>query len=139
MRQKVQNENGAAAVEFALLLPLFTLILVGIIMFGLVFNSFLEITHAAREGVRWGALREDLDSIEARAQAAAPGINWALASTEVTLDGEPFPADGTSNGDQDKEVKVTITYQLTDVIGLFGAFTAILPDQISSSATQRAE
>ena len=50
------NERGAAAVEFALVLPLLLLLLGGIIDFGFALNTQISLTHAAREGVRVEAL-----------------------------------------------------------------------------------
>jgi Flp pilus assembly pilin Flp len=47
-----RDEDGAAAVEFALLLPLIVLLLFGIIEFGLAFNTRIQATNAAREGAR---------------------------------------------------------------------------------------
>ncbi|MFP5341434.1 MAG: TadE/TadG family type IV pilus assembly protein [Candidatus Limnocylindria bacterium] len=50
------TERGQSLVEFALvLMPLF-LILLGIIQFGFVFNSYVTITNAAREGARIGTV-----------------------------------------------------------------------------------
>ena len=49
-------ERGQSLVEFALVLvPLF-LILLGIIQFGFIFNSYVTITNAAREGARTGTV-----------------------------------------------------------------------------------
>jgi Flp pilus assembly protein TadG len=50
----LKREEGAAAVEFALLLPLLILILFGIIEFGLVLYNQEVITNASREGARYG-------------------------------------------------------------------------------------
>lgn len=50
----LQREDGAAAVEFAILLPLLMLILFGIIEFGLVLYNQEVITNASREGARFG-------------------------------------------------------------------------------------
>lgn len=52
----VKNTRGQAIVEMALLLPLIFLILAGIIEFSLMMNSYLTISHAAREGARLGAV-----------------------------------------------------------------------------------
>jgi Flp pilus assembly pilin Flp len=46
------DQEGAAAVEFALLLPLLVLLLFGMIEFGLAFNTRIQATNAAREGAR---------------------------------------------------------------------------------------
>jgi Flp pilus assembly pilin Flp len=47
-----RGEDGAAAVEFALLLPLLVLLLFGIIQFGAAFNARIRATNAAREAAR---------------------------------------------------------------------------------------
>jgi Flp pilus assembly protein TadG len=49
---KTKNEKGAAAVEFALILPILVMIVFGIFQFGIAFNNWISLTHAAREGVR---------------------------------------------------------------------------------------
>jgi Flp pilus assembly protein TadG len=45
-------ERGAAAVEFALLLPLLVALLFGFVEFGIAFNTKIQATNAAREGAR---------------------------------------------------------------------------------------
>jgi Flp pilus assembly pilin Flp len=47
-----RGEEGAAAVEFALLLPLLVLLLFGMIQFGAAFNTRIQATNAAREAAR---------------------------------------------------------------------------------------
>lgn len=54
--QKWMSEKGSSSVEFALILPVLILILFGIIQFGFVFNNYLAVTHAAREGARLAAV-----------------------------------------------------------------------------------
>lgn len=49
------RDGGAAAVEFALLFPLFILIVFGVIDMGFAFNQKINLTQAAREGSRYGA------------------------------------------------------------------------------------
>jgi Flp pilus assembly pilin Flp len=45
-------ERGAAAVEFALVLPLLVALLFGFIQFGIAFSAKIQATNAAREGAR---------------------------------------------------------------------------------------
>ena len=52
----LRDEQGAAAVEMALVLPLLLLLLFGIIDFGRVLNAQITLTEAAREGARAAAL-----------------------------------------------------------------------------------
>jgi hypothetical protein len=47
-----RGQDGAAAVEFALLLPLLVLLLFGFIQFGIAFNTRIQATNAAREAAR---------------------------------------------------------------------------------------
>jgi Flp pilus assembly pilin Flp len=47
-----RGQDGAAAVEFALLLPLLVLLLFGFIQFGTAFNTRIQATNAAREAAR---------------------------------------------------------------------------------------
>ena len=54
-----RDQDGAAAVEFALLLPLLVLLLFGLIQFGLAFNTKIQATNAAREGARMAVVGID--------------------------------------------------------------------------------
>src|SRR5262245_66579380 len=51
---KRNNERGAVATEFALLLPVFLTILIGIIEFGMIMYGREIVTNATREGARAG-------------------------------------------------------------------------------------
>jgi len=51
------NDRGAVGVEFALLLPVFLLILFGIIEFGMMMYGREVVTNAAREGARAGIVQ----------------------------------------------------------------------------------
>ena len=56
-RMKRLNERGAAAVEFALLLPVLLTILFGIIEFGMIMYGREIVTNATREGARAGIVQ----------------------------------------------------------------------------------
>jgi Flp pilus assembly protein TadG len=53
-------------VEFTLILPVFLLLLFGLVDFGRGFYSWLVLTNAAREGARVGATQQDAAAIQAR-------------------------------------------------------------------------
>src|ERR1700757_3250980 len=49
------SDEGAAAVEFALLFPIFMVLALGIINGGLAFSRQINVTQAAREASRFGS------------------------------------------------------------------------------------
>jgi uncharacterized protein (UPF0333 family) len=59
---KLKKEKGAAAVEFALVLPIIIMIVFGIIYFGPVYNNWIAVTHAARDGARLLAIKAKFDA-----------------------------------------------------------------------------
>jgi Flp pilus assembly protein TadG len=77
------GDRGAAAVEFALLLPVLLLMVFGIIDFGRALNAQITLTQAAREGVRLAAVGQPVAAVVARTQAAATtltGVTVAVTS-----------------------------------------------------------
>jgi Flp pilus assembly protein TadG len=55
-RTRRHGRQGQSLVEFALVLMPFLLILLGIIQFGFIFNSYVTMTNSAREGARTGTI-----------------------------------------------------------------------------------
>lgn len=56
IREKCRREDGQAMVEFALILPIFLIILCGIIDFGWLFYNQLSLNNACREGARYAVV-----------------------------------------------------------------------------------
>ena len=65
IREKCRREDGQAMVEFALILPIFLLILCGIIDFGWLFYNQLSLNNACREGARYAVVHtaENADTL----------------------------------------------------------------------------
>lgn len=83
-RERWSNRcDGAAAVEFAIILPLLVLLLGGIIDFGFAFHAQIGLTHAAREGVRYEAIDPVGEDGAARAMAAYTPVMVASPSATV--------------------------------------------------------
>ena len=57
--RKFKREDGQSMVEFALILPIFLLILCGIIDFGWLFYNQLSLNYACREGARYAVVHTD--------------------------------------------------------------------------------
>lgn len=83
-------DRGAAAVEFALVLPLLLLVLFGLIDFGRALNAQITLTQAAREGVRLAALQQPGAADRTRA-AAQPLTGVTVAVTACPAN--PGPTD----------------------------------------------
>ncbi len=54
-----RSEAGQSLVEFALVLPVLLLLLLGIIQFGAVFNALITLNAAAREGARTAVMADN--------------------------------------------------------------------------------
>ena len=105
------SERGAAAVEFALVLPILVLILFGVIEFGGVYNAQLMVTGAAREGAREMAVGGDL------ADAEAAAVSAVVVAGADALDVTVSPATCAAGSD----VTVTVVYDRPFLTGWFGA------------------
>ncbi|NCO65393.1 MAG: pilus assembly protein TadG [Candidatus Aquicultor secundus] len=130
----LHNENGASAVEFAIVLPLLLTLILGIMQFGLIFFNYISITHAAREGARWAALEQPDADVRAKVKNSIPGLS--LADTDIDIS----PA-GDRSGLIGEQVAVTVHYKTPIIAPLIGTAIGIAgPDiTLSNIATQRIE
>ena len=97
------RDRGAAAVEFALLLPVLLFLLCGIVDFGRALNAEITLAQAARQGARLAAL--GLPNVVSRTQAAATGLS------PVTVTVTPCP----SGGGQAANATVQVSYPFSFV------------------------
>ncbi len=106
-----RDRKGAALVEFALVMPVLVLLLVGLMEFGLLLYNQHVITNASREGARYGIVqrpdRRDLGEI-------TTVVDEYCASRMITFGGdtphtsmEPADATGAVFGD---DLTVTVTF-----------------------------
>ena len=70
-----RDEKGQALVEFALLVPIFLMLLFAIVDFGMGFHSWITVTNSAREGARLGAVSASTEKIIERVEDTATLIN----------------------------------------------------------------
>ncbi|HXG36895.1 MAG TPA: TadE family protein [Dehalococcoidia bacterium] len=108
-RQLKNGERGQGLVEFALVLPLFLVLLFAIIDFGMGFSAKVSLTNSVREGARIGAVWASEDEIIQRVSDTFATDYCPLGSTVVTN------AQGTS-GDS-VVVTATCTYTLVTPLG----------------------
>jgi Flp pilus assembly protein TadG len=108
------RDRGAAAVEFALLLPLLLLLVFGIIDFGRAINAQITLTQAAREGARLAALGQP--NVVSRTQAAATG----LSPVTVTVTSCPAGATQTTDAVVQTSYSFNFVTPVGAIAGLFG-------------------
>ena len=107
--RRAPRDRGAAAVEFALLLPLLTLLVFGIVDFGRGLNAQITLTQAAREGARMAALGEPNANVVSGTQGAATG----LSPVSVTVTSCPAGAGAGVNA----IVQVSYTFTFLTPVG----------------------
>jgi len=108
----IKNEKGASAVEFALILPILIILVFGIVEFGIAFNNYITITHAAREGARIAAV--DLNNPDLKNIIIERAYPVPITPDDITITPE-----GTNIGDP---VEVEITYNISITIPLVGSW-----------------
>jgi hypothetical protein len=131
---QLQSQRGAVAVEFALVIPLFLLLLLGMFDFGKAFNYWIDGTHLSHEGVRFAAVGKNpgpgstlAESIKMRADTdeLSEGGNSVSEPMKVCVS---FPA-GTSRVGDPVQVDVEFTYEFLPYINALG------PDLTSATVT----
>lgn len=82
----VRDRRGQALVEFALILPAFLLLVVGMIEFGAVMHDYITVAEAARAGARLAILvpAPSDTAVIAAAKSAAPSIDPAKLTVTVS-------------------------------------------------------
>jgi Flp pilus assembly protein TadG len=114
----MRDERGATAVEFAMILPLLVVLVLGIAEFGRAFQVSGTLAAAAREGVRVMALQNDPAAARAAVRDAATSLTPAVTDAQITITPAACPSVGGST-----TVNLTITYPMPFMTGLFGAGT----------------
>ena len=109
IRGRISREEGVAAVEFALILPVLALLLFGVLEFGRVWSQYQVFQGAAREGARCAAVQatdfSDCEIQPAIVQAAAP-YDPANQPAAVKIGGASRPA-GCTDADHGQDVQVS--------------------------------
>src|SRR5438046_10131138 len=120
-RRSQHQQRGTALIEMALVLPLLTLLLIGIINMGLVIREHQVLQNAAREGARYSTLQANrideagdataqalvLTKIKTRVQRYLAQERITIALSDVTVDQNyTYPV----NASPVPASKVTVSY-----------------------------
>lgn len=82
-RTTTRDQRGAAAVEFALVLLPFFLLVFGAVDFGWAINRDVLINNAAREGAREGSLNPNAAAVSGVVRSSLPAGDAAAATVTV--------------------------------------------------------
>lgn len=122
MHRAAKREEGASAVEFALVVPVLLALLMGIIEFGFLFNQQVSATQVAREAARAVAVHTGATPLNLN--SLLPQFAPALDPANVSfVPGTPVCTAGS---------RVTIDVQVTN-----SSLLGIGPDTITGKASMR--
>lgn len=130
LSSKLRGQDGQAFVEFAIVLPILVMLVLGICQFGLAFHNYLSITDATRVGARAAAVKRTAGACAAATTAIQNTVSakqWETISSRITC----TTPDGLDSGDP---IKLTVKYPYS--IGLPG-FSA--SGDLTANATERLE
>jgi Flp pilus assembly protein TadG len=130
MRKRLfrKNHQGQAMVEFAIVLPVLLLVVLGVIQFGFAFFHHLTVTDAVRAGARQAAVSRELPDPEGTAKAR-------VFAAAVDLDQAQLDVSVTSSWVQGEDVTVKATYPYE--INLLGI--VVHSGDLKSTTTERVE
>jgi hypothetical protein len=106
-RPNITSEKGQTAVEFALVLPMLLVLLLGVIQFGVAFNHYLTVTDAARVAARKAIVARLAGGSPAIAEAEQAGRDAAGDLNPTQFQIKVTSTDWTTSG---SVVTATATY-----------------------------
>ena len=135
------DSAGVAAVEFALVLPLFLLLILALIDFGRMFFVIESVTSASREGARYSSLYSNgvptSGDVTNLVNSSAPGAaTLSQLRTNVTLTVVQSPC-STSILNENTTVQVSTNFKWLLPVGLIGLVSpgSTLANDFSISST----
>jgi Flp pilus assembly protein TadG len=126
MMKRLQAEEGASAVEFALVLLPLMLLLMGILDFGRLYDQQLSLSAAAREGVRVMAISNNVADARTAVRHSTD-LDPVLSNAQIVVS----PATCTSG----TTVTVTVTYPMESLTGFFAGLVS--GEDLRGRATMR--
>ena len=111
--RRILGDRGAAAVEFALIVPVLLILVFGIMEFSRLYNEQISLSNAARSAARVMAISNDQGQAVSAAIGGAPALNPAISSGQVSFNPSACATGGT--------MTVTIDYPTQLLTGWFGA------------------
>ena len=89
IRATTREGRGQALVEFALVLPLLLILLLGILDFGRAVAAYNSVSNGARSGVRVAIVNQDEDAIRTAVESEAFGLDDVEVLFDDNVEGIP--------------------------------------------------
>ena len=126
-----RRSRGQSLVETAIVLPIVLLLVMGIIDFGLLFNNYIVISNASREGARKAALGgTDVEVVQ-----TVQNMTTSLKLSNMNINITP-PDDSRGHG---TAVEVSVEYKSELLTPLIGKFFPDGAAELASSWIMRVE
>ena len=133
-RRFTREADGASAVEFALVLPVFLLIVVGVLCYGIYYATVHSVQHLTAEAARRSVAGLTLDE---RKNLARDSVETALPSYRL-LDASKLDVDVGANATNPDMFDVRLRYDSSSLpIWLFEDFVPLPPKIIDRVAIVR--
>jgi len=116
------GEKGQALVEFVFVLPLFLVLVLAVVDFGMGLHAWISVTNGAREGARLGSVEATAGEIETKVRAVTSTLDQAKLTVTTT----------NAQGDSGEGVTVKVDYQY-DLITPLGGIIGVLGGSIGST------
>ena len=135
--QRLGREDGAAAVEFALIVGVLAMLIFGMLQFGLTFFELQNLRASAREGGRVGAVGGTPDTIRTRIADASNGAISQSEATDPNFITIQYSDNGSSgwvtrSGNVNPACSTTSTATTTDAAVRVQMFVASAPPHLKS-------
>jgi len=127
-RLHIRRDDGQAAVEMALVLPILVVLLLAIAQFGIAFNNYLTLTDATRAGARKAAVSRFIGDGGAAAQALVLSDASSVSGVTATVTSDNWNIPGS-----DVVVTATAPYSI-NILGW-----TVKAGNLTSTTTERLE
>lgn len=125
-----KSERGQAMVEFAIIVPILLVVLLGIMQLGVVYNNWVSLTDAARAGARKGAVCRSGCSPD-----ATTAVTNAVKNSAADLNQSSLTVSVSSSWTQGSDVTVSASYPWS--VNILGV--AVASGTMTATTTERVE